>query len=860
MNSNIKQGDSPHSTNLASLNSVNEGQSLNKRLVGTEGAANLISECGVRNAEAIKIPAKQAAEHFKVSIRTIERWCFAEKLKYEFQINNRGGKGGQVLMVWVDPNAECGVRIAESKTEILRSAQNDIKENQNDKKRHKVHRGEPGVYVVTPMKNGLPIIEIQTGCHQGIGISGPTIHANRVCDPLPPEQEDGRECVASMVPTPATIETRENYSGDPLGQCAPATQWNLPAIINDTKRIPARCNRIGNLKFAVIQKFNEELTKKDPNLPLFKNGNGHRSKTKRIQKLLDLYNSGILLPEIYKELKSISCATLYNWIQLHKQGGIDGLVPQHGRAGISKITEHEKNLVLTLLLHQNRLKTAYAITLAKEYLKRKDFESPSSPATLRRFVDQFKNEHYDLWILRREGEKALNDKVLPYTERDPNLLEVGDGLVGDGTRLNFLQVIHPITGKPCRAALVLFWDWRSSYPLGWEIMTEENIQCVASALRNAILALGKIPKWIYLDNGKAFKAKIFTEDIDFEDGELPGMFARLNINYHFAQPYNAQSKPIERIFGILNEQLERLIPSYTGGSIEDKPAWTKRNEKLARAAHNPYVPTVQETNDLIRAWRDRYAERPSRGRDGLRPIDIFNEGKGPGVDPNELTYLMMDREIKNIHRNGITWLGWHWYNEALYGLKDKVVIRYSLSDLSQIYIFHKNEFLCTAKPIEKVNPMASESENPKDMEAVKEGFRLKKRVKNMTRNLSDLLETKGASQIDWSRTRTLEIAETIQKIEEAKKPRVVNISPFAGTPEPELPVKEENKPLRFDSALARYKYHLNGGVYNGPEMDRQFIDDFRSGKIEPGLWEALYAEKEHLESKEVKNERKVCHY
>ena len=405
-----------------------------------------------------------------------------------------------------------------------------------------------------------------------------------------------------------------------------------------------------------------------------------------------------------------------------------------------------------MLLHQNRLKIAYAITLAKEYLAKKQIPSPSSPSTLRRFVDQFKKEHYDLWVLHREGEKALNDKVLPYAERDWRLLEVGDGLVADGHRLNF-QVIHPVTGKPCRAALVLFWDWRSSYPLGWEIMIEENIQCVASALRNSILALGKIPKWVLLDNGKAFRAKIFTEDISFEDTELPGMFARLNINYHFAQPYNAQAKPIERIFGILNEQLERLVPSYTGASIEDKPAWTKRNEKYARSLHNPYVPTIQETNGLIRAWRDRYAERPSRGRDGLRPIDIYNDGKGPGVDPHELIYLMMDREIKNVHRNGVTWLGWHWYDENLYGLKDKVVIRYSLSDLSQIYVFHKNEFLCAAKPIEKVNPMASESENPKDMEAVKEVIRLKKKVKNTTRKLCDLLDTKAAGQIDWSRTK-----------------------------------------------------------------------------------------------------------
>jgi hypothetical protein len=139
---------------------------------------------------------------------------------------------------------------------------------------------------------------------------------------------------------------------------------------------------------------------------------------------------------------------------------------------------------------------------------------------------------------------------------------------------------------------------------------------------------------------------------------------------------------------------------------------------------------------------------------------------------------MMEREIKQVHRNGVTWLGWHWYDEAMYGLKDKVVIRYSLSDLSQIYVFHKNELLCTAKPIDPVHPMASESECPKDMEAVKEVIRLKKKVKNTTRKLSDLLETKQASQIDWSRTRSQEISETIQKIEEVKKPKIVNISPF----------------------------------------------------------------------------------
>jgi putative transposase len=553
------------------------------------------------------------------------------------------------------------------------------------------------------------------------------------------------------------------------------------------------------------------------------------------------------LSEIHKELGPVSPRTLYRWTKDFDEGGIDGLVPRYGGIGNTKVTDHEKNFLLTLLLHPHRLKVSYAIALTKEWLKGKGIESPSSPATLRRFADQFKKEHYDLWVLRREGEKALNDKVLPYAERDWRVLDVGDGLVADGHRLNF-QVINPNTGKPCRPALILFWDWRSSYPLGWEIMLEENIQCVASALRNAILALGKIPKWVYLDNGKAFKAKIFTEDLDFEDGELPGMFSRLNINYHFAQPYNAQAKPIERIFGILNEQLERLVHSYIGNSIDDKPAWTKRNEKLARSLHGPdKTPTIPEANALIRAWRDRYAEQPSRGRDGLRPIDIFNEGKGSGVDPAELVYLMMAQEIRTVHRNGVTWLGWHWYHEDLYGLKDRVVIRYSLSDLSQIYIFHQSlpNGFCVAEPIEQVNPMASESESPRDMEAVKEVLRLKKKVKSGTCRLSDLLETKAASQIDWSRTRTPEIAETIQKIEDAKKPKAVNISPFvegvdySNQPETRPKYKPPRQWDGYYEHWERYNHHLKQDPATITDEDREFIAMYK-GTSE---YQAIYCTK-----------------
>ena len=68
--------------------------------------------------------------------------------------------------------------------------------------------------------------------------------------------------------------------------------------------------------------------------------------------------------------------------------------------------------------------------------------------------------------------------------------------------LNF-QVINPFTNRPARAVLAGFLDWKSGALIGYEIMMTENTQCIASALRNAIINLGMIPKVVYQDNGRA---------------------------------------------------------------------------------------------------------------------------------------------------------------------------------------------------------------------------------------------------------------------------------------------------------------------------------------------------------------------
>lgn len=120
-----------------------------------------------------------------------------------------------------------------------------------------------------------------------------------------------------------------------------------------------------------------------------------------------------------------------------------------------------------------------------------------------------KKEHYDTWVFAREGHKALHDKVLPYITRDISKLEVGDLIIGDGHKLAF-QVINPYTGNPTRATMVAYQEWKSGAMVGFEIMLEENKQCVASALRNATQ---EEKDWI-----KEFKDSKAYKDI-YEDEE-----------------------------------------------------------------------------------------------------------------------------------------------------------------------------------------------------------------------------------------------------------------------------------------------------------------------------------------------------
>lgn len=414
---------------------------------------------------------------------------------------------------------------------------------------------------------------------------------------------------------------------------------------------------------------------------------------------------------LFDILGKISRGTLHRWKNiLNGTEDYTKLIPQYRYAKVDEyrtcLTDEEIKIFMGLLLHPNRLCIGKAIALTKYRLKEQGQSFIPADITFRRYAKWFKDNNYDKWILARDGEKALSDKVEPYIKRDASLLEVGDILVADGHVLNF-NVINPFTGKPTRATLVGFLDWKSTALVGYEIMLEENTQCIASALRNSIINLDMIPKIVCQDNGRAFRAKYFTDDKGFTELGFQGLYSKLGIETVFARPYNARAKVIERFFKEFQESFEKLLPSYVGSNIQNKPAYMMRNEKLHKQLHNDFVPTLDETIKMIDMWLNFKNSQPCPNAPNKTIAEILESRKQQNIDINLLDDLMLATEVKTIQRNGIRFLNCDYFDERLYGFKSKVLIKYNLFDLTSIKVYAtKGEYLCTAQRVIETHPMA----------------------------------------------------------------------------------------------------------------------------------------------------------
>lgn len=575
-----------------------------------------------------------------------------------------------------------------------------------------------------------------------------------------------------------------------------------PPVITDNAR------QIANHRMNIVKAALEHRTK-------------YKTQNQADHDFLELYNTGLYLPKAYEFLGPKSLGSLRRYIQAYlKSGNAESLVPQYK---ITKQGEYNgilnndmKKVLLALLLHQNRFGFNTAIRLAKQILIKQGYNEESLPSniTFKRFAEHFRKNNYAEWVLKREGMKAYHDKVEPYIERDISKIEVGDVLIADGHVLNF-QVINPFTGKPTRATLVGFLDWKSTALVGYEIMMSENTQCIASALRNAILNLGLIPKVVYQDNGKAFKSKYF-QHCDFEEGEFNGVYANLGIHSVFAKPYNARAKVIERFFLEFQEEFEKLMPSYIGTSIENRPAWMNRNEKLHLQIHEKQtggkIPTVQEVIKYIDCWLEFHNQKPCPNDRSKSIQEMLDSVQKQDINKSALDYMMMKTEGRTINKHGITFLNMHYRSDTILGLRDKIYIRYSLFDLSKVYVYSaKGEFLCVAHRVQKVNPMARILGTAQDLEEYNQQYKKQQQIKNrLIKKVKSYYKSEDIPLLEIEP----EVIDEIAPILEEKPKRERKKTPRE---------QQMNRPF-FNSDYEKFEWLMSNGTTN-PE-DRKWLVNY----------------------------------
>ena len=214
------------------------------------------------------------------------------------------------------------------------------------------------------------------------------------------------------------------------------------------------------------------------------------------------------------------------------------------------------------------------------------------------------------------------------------------------------------------------------------------------------------------------------------------MLSELNVDVHFALPYNAQTKPIERDFRKIKEELSKHSRGYRGGNVVERP------EKLAKEIKEGKLLIFEQ----LKAIFDDYVinclnKKCSMGKNlqGLSPDELFNqectEIIKPSNDALKLFCMRTSRDF-SIGRNGISdkQLGiTYWGDWMINCTKLKVYLRRDPENYKVAWAFNSatGEFLGVVNAVRAVAALHADKISKEEF---KEAMSIKKRNYKITRS------------------------------------------------------------------------------------------------------------------------------
>lgn len=398
---------------------------------------------------------------------------------------------------------------------------------------------------------------------------------------------------------------------------------------------------------------------------------------------------------------AVSPKTLYRKLNALQSDDLAGLIDGRGGSNRGKRSAPKvlQDGFMYFYLDDRRLPVARCYELMKEWAAEFYPELCSeipSERTFRRLAEDLP-EAVNAYF--RFGEKALKDKYIPYIERLYEEIEANDVWIADNHTFDFITIGDG--GKQHRMDLTAFTDAKSGVMVGWNLTDNPSSQSTLLALRHAMLRFG-VPRSIYVDNGSEF----LTHDIggrghrkkaNWNKLELPPtILDGMGIEMHNAGVRNAKAKPIERTFDTVKNHISRVIETFCGGTVLERP------ESLKWKLKNGIVPEDQQIMDIFESLIDNdynvdlYGGKERRYQCKTR-IEVWNES----IRRTEFRYAMEEdldillartSRIQKISRNGvyINFAGEKLYYRAedtVLHIGEEVYVRFDPSDIRTVRVY-----------------------------------------------------------------------------------------------------------------------------------------------------------------------------
>ena len=494
----------------------------------------------------------------------------------------------------------------------------------------------------------------------------------------------------------------------------------------------------------------------------------HGKKTQAKREWANVVSMGLLHKRELDILKGkVSFQSLERWDKLMRDGlnTMDDLLTEKTEKQITEsLTKEQKDCLLDIALGENELKIQEAVRMAIATWEFTGINPIPSESRCAKFLTKWRDENYHLWTFRRKGRKAMVDLTMPSISRDEDSVEFMDLWVADGHTCNFM-IANPVTGKLCRPTLIVWFDFATRIPVGYELMYTENTKAVLSAFRNGCLWIGQmlgieagvLPRCVYMDNGKSFKNKFFTNVADFDD-QIIGLFGRLKPYgleaVTFAWPYNPQSKPVERFFVDFGG-IERQFATYCGQNALAKPASMNREEpwhkgQLKKHINQNGYPTLQGSFTIIRNWVENdYILRPSNSKflKGQYPLQKAS-GQVTAIDLEKRTLaldhfsqMLLHEKHCTLSKEGFIIDGIIYYNEMCFpgARKGKeghdYIVKYDILSPQKVWVYYAEtgKLWCTAgkavwNKVHAMSKLGSQADQEHHKEAIEATQSIRKKA------------------------------------------------------------------------------------------------------------------------------------